>query len=94
MDLAQFLVSIGAKVEAAVVLDVVKNTLRIPSATPSDLVEALAVTLNPSGARVIVDPSGAVDTGIAGKVVSFLVEHGEIRIEGRHVYATAKLSGQ
>ena len=92
MDLAQFLGSIGVTVEAAVVRDVVKQTLRIPSASPSDLVEALAVTLNPSGARVIVDRSGAVDGGAAGKIVSFLIEQGEIRIEDRHVFATEKFA--
>lgn len=91
MDLAQYLASLGATVDATVIRDVVKATLRTPSASPSDLVEALAVTLNPHGARVIVNSSGAVDSGAAGKVVSFLVEQGEIVIEDRRVFATEKL---
>lgn len=91
MELDQLLKSIGTKVEATEVREVVRDTLRVPSASPSDVVEALAVTLNPSGTRVIVDSAGTVDSGAAGKVMSYLVERGEIRIEGRRVHATEKL---
>ena len=83
----------GTKVEAVTVREVIRTTLRIPSASPSDLVEALAVTLNPSGSRILVDSSDTHDGGAAGKVVSFLVEQGEIRVEGRQVYATDRLAG-
>lgn len=90
MDLTELLRSHGSKVDAAAVRQVVSATLENPAATPSDLVEALAVTLNPSGARVIVDENGEVDSGLAGKVVTTFVRRGEIRIEGRHVRRTEK----
>ena len=92
VDLADFLRTVGAKVDAEVVGDVVWNTLRDPAASPSDLVEALAVTLNPSGARVVADKDGPVEDEAARKVVAFLAKRGDIRIEGRRVRASEKFT--
>ena len=92
MDLAQFLKKIGVKAEAERVTDVVQNALRDPNASPSDLVEALAGTFNPNRSRVVVDSADVGEAGAAAKVVAFLVERGDIRIEGRRVCSTAKFA--
>ena len=91
MDLSNFLQTVGAMADAAVIREVVKKTLRDPSVSPSDLVQALAKTLNPGGSAVVVERASSADAAAAGKVVAFLVEQGEIRIEGRRVFATSKL---
>jgi hypothetical protein len=90
MDLAQFLGSIGATVETAVVRDVIRKTLHDPTASPSDLVDTLSLTLSPTGTHSVLAHPGNRADGAAGKIVAFLVKEGEICIEGRQVYATEK----
>jgi len=92
VNLAEYLAVMGVKAEAGEVCGVIKQALRDPAASPSELVDALALSLNAKGASVIADRED--DGAAAAKVVAFLVERGELRIEGRRVSATEKFAGK